>query len=109
MKPTDRNLSRRRFLSSTLAASAGAYLLPGCAKRESSVSPHPLDGISRENIKITDITMTPLSYIDPNKDLWRSDSYTVWKTDAAITRVYNDQGIIGIGEGTPYAGGYRPL
>ena len=53
--------------------------------------------------------MTPLSYIDPNKDLWRSDSYTVWKTDAAITRVYNDQGIIGIGEGTPYAGGYRPL
>jgi L-alanine-DL-glutamate epimerase-like enolase superfamily enzyme len=107
MTPTFKRLSRRRFLSSTLAASAGAYLLPACAKTEASIRTHPLDGITRENIKITDITMTPLSYVDPNKDLWRSDSYTVWKTDAALTRVYTDQGIIGIGEGTPYAGGYR--
>ena len=82
-------------------------LLPACAQSNTSDRQHPLDGISRENITIQDITLTPLSYVDPNKDLWRSDSYTVWKTDAALTRVYTDQGIVGLGEGTPYAGGYR--
>ena len=107
MKSTPKGLSRRRFLSSTLAAGTGALLLPGCTKSDASGRQHPLDGISRENITIQDVTLTPLSYVDPNKDLWRSDSYTVWKTDAALTRVYTDQGIIGLGEGTPYAGGYR--
>ncbi|NKB68647.1 MAG: hypothetical protein GKR89_16410 [Candidatus Latescibacteria bacterium] len=37
-------------------------------------------------------------------DLWRSAGYQVWKTDGAITRIYTDQGLVGIGEGTPYEG-----
>ena len=104
-----RKLSRRQFISKTATAATGLTALGtlGCSKANSTTRLHPLDGISRENIKITDITLTPLSYVDPNKDLWRSDSYTVWKTDAALTQVHTDQGIIGIGEGTPYAGGYR--
>ena len=37
-------------------------------------------------------------------DLWRSANYQVWKTDGAITQIFTDQGIVGIGEGTPYEG-----
>ena len=65
---------------------------------------HPLDGIEREELKITDIEVLPLSYVDPKGDLWRCGGYQVWKTDGAITRIYTDQGIVGIGEGTPYEG-----
>jgi galactonate dehydratase len=79
--------TRRSFLTSALAA--GVY---------------PSDGIRREKLKITDIKVTPLSYVDPNKNLWRGDRYIVWKTDAALCQVFTDQGIVGIGEGTPYAG-----
>jgi len=87
-----------------LAAAAGSL---SCSSETAQSRGHPLEGIERENLTISDISLTPLSYVDPNRDLWRSDSYTVWKTDAALTRVYTNQGIIGIGEGTPYAGGYR--
>lgn len=65
---------------------------------------HPLDGIEREDITITDIKVIPLSYVDPESDLWRSGNYQVWKTDGAITQIFTNQGLIGIGEGTPYQG-----
>ena len=65
---------------------------------------YPLEGIERENIKITDIKVTPISYKDPKGDLWRSGKISVWKTDGCLTEVFTDQGIIGIGEGSPYAG-----
>jgi len=65
---------------------------------------HPLDGIELENLKITDIRVLPLSYVDPKGDLWRTGGYQVWKTDGAITQVFTDQGIVGIGEGSPYEG-----
>ena len=65
---------------------------------------HPLDGIKREPIKITDVRVIPLSYVDAGGDLWRSANYQVWKTDGAITQIFTDQGIVGIGEGTPYEG-----
>ena len=65
---------------------------------------HPLDGIEREDITITDVKVIPLSYVDPEGDLWRSGNYQVWKTDGAITQIFTNQGLIGIGEGTPYQG-----
>jgi len=65
---------------------------------------HPLDGIEKENIKITDVRVLPLSYVDPKGDLWRNGNYQVWKTDGAITQIFTDRGIVGIGEGTPYEG-----
>jgi galactonate dehydratase len=65
---------------------------------------YPTQGIKREKIKITDIKVTPLSYVDPKRNLWRADRYIVWKTDAALCQVFTDQGIVGIAEGTPYAG-----
>ena len=63
---------------------------------------HLLDGIEREPIQITDVRVIPLSYVDPGGDLWRSGNYQVWKTDGAITQIFTDQGIVGLGEGTPY-------
>lgn len=63
---------------------------------------HPLDGISREQLKITDVRVLPLSYVDPKGDLWHCSGYQVWKTDGAITQIFTDQGLVGIGEGSPY-------
>jgi len=65
---------------------------------------HPLDGIEREHITITDIDVLPLSYVETGGSLWRTGGYEVWKTDGAITRIFTDQGIVGIGEGSPYEG-----
>jgi len=64
----------------------------------------PLDLISRESIKITDIQVTPLSYVpEDNSELWGVGNYVVWKTDAALVEVFTDQGIIGFAEGSPYS------
>ncbi|MFH1571723.1 MAG: mandelate racemase/muconate lactonizing enzyme family protein, partial [Gemmatimonadota bacterium] len=58
----------------------------------------------RPDLRITDIEVLPLSYVDPAGDLWHCGAYQVWKTDGAITRIYTDQGLVGIGEGSPYEG-----
>jgi len=65
---------------------------------------NPLDSITRENIQITDIKVTPLSFLPPDGQiLWAVGKYEVWKTDAALVEVYTDQGIVGFAEGTPYS------
>ena len=99
-------LSRRSFLAkSAVAASALAAFGPQAnAMLAPENRPHPLDGIDSENIRITDITVTPLSYVDRSLNLWRHIKYIVWKTDACLCRVYTNQGIVGIGEANPYAG-----
>jgi len=100
--------SRRAFLSTAGMAAAG--LVAGCGapatRQEASGRNrnHPLDGIPRPKLQITDIKVIPLSYVDPKKNLWRSADYIVWKTDGCITQVFTDQGIVGIGEGSPYEG-----
>lgn len=104
-------ISRRSFLS-TSAAIAGTFSLGNILsshvlckhKTQKLTRKSPLEGIERENIKITDVKVTPLSYEDPKGNLWRSVNHIVWKTDACLTEVFTDQGIVGIGEGTPYAG-----
>jgi L-alanine-DL-glutamate epimerase-like enolase superfamily enzyme len=96
-------LTRRSFLAKSTAASLAAIASPAYANIAPENRTHPLDGIERENIRITDITVTPLSYVDPTGNLWRHGNRMIWKCDAAPCRVYTNQGIIGIGEGTPYA------
>jgi L-alanine-DL-glutamate epimerase-like enolase superfamily enzyme len=67
------------------------------------VRTHPAQGLKRENIVITDIKVTPLSYVAPkDKYLWRVGGLVVWKTDAALVQIFTNKGIIGIGEGSPY-------
>jgi L-alanine-DL-glutamate epimerase-like enolase superfamily enzyme len=85
-------LSRRSFLAVT-GLSAVAF-----------ARNHPLDGLKRVPLKITDVRVIPLSWVDPGRNIWRSQQYIVWKTDGCITQVFTDQGIVGIGEGSPYEG-----
>jgi L-alanine-DL-glutamate epimerase-like enolase superfamily enzyme len=98
-------LSRRSFLTKTVAAAGFAAI---GKQSMGMIAPenrhHPLDGIDSEKITITDVTVTPLSYVDNTRNLWRHLSYIVWKTDAVLCRIYTNQGIIGIGEANPYAG-----
>ena len=95
--------SRRTFL--TAASAAG--VLPGCATANAAAAPgrtrnHPLDGVARPKLRITNVKVIPLSWVDPKRNIWRCADYIVWKTDGCITQVFTDQGIVGIGEGSPY-------
>jgi hypothetical protein len=99
-----KHLSRRSFLSTAAASGSLAILGTSCAEDDKSAPSkglgkrnHPLEGITREDIKITDIKVTPLSYVPPDgRILWTDGDYEVWKTDGALTEVFTDQGIIGI-------------
>ena len=99
------NTSRRNFLGSA-AAAAGAYSvgnISGCGAPvpEQPVAQktrtRPLDGIDRENIKITDITVRLFSYPCPEEKWWYGAGVTT------LTEVYTDQGIVGIGGPSPYS------
>ena len=103
------DISRRAFLGT---AAVGAFSLgnfSGCGNPEPDTQVdkktrlYPLDEITRENIKITDIKATALSYKDPKENLWRSGRMVVWKTDASLCEVFTDQGVVGIGGGSPYS------
>lgn len=101
----------RRSLIGAAATMAGAYPLRAQFRKTSAEAlreaaeelghVHATQGIPRQKLKITDVKVTLLSWVDPSpeKDLWRTDDYIVWKTDAAIVSVYTDQGIVGIGGG----------
>jgi L-alanine-DL-glutamate epimerase-like enolase superfamily enzyme len=96
-------LSRRSFLSSAAAAPAlAATEKPGKAFRRRS---HPLEGIARENLKITDVKATLIGYTYPPDDyLWLLSDAVAWRADSCVVQVFTDKGIVGIGEGSPYGG-----
>lgn len=96
-------LSRRNFLS-TSALGAGAFALSSksYAKPNGLARTTPLDGVDRENIKITDVKLTMLSYEFKEEEQWYTAGRVAWKADTGILQIFTDQGIIGIGEGSPY-------
>ena len=111
--------SRRAFIG-TAAATAGAVPLgniSGCSKpsqdkpAENKIRNCPLDGIERENIKITDVKVTLLSDPVPEKEQWflnwMPERYKFWKNDCILTQVFTDKGIMGIGGTSQYAGPER--
>ena len=115
-----KNTSRRKFLGSA-AAAAGAVSLgtfSGCGTRNPASDTsdsskgsglrkpraHPLDGIKREDIKITDVRVTLLSYELPEEEQLRVVKGIWWKTDAVIVEVFTDRGIVGLGGATRYCG-----
>lgn len=67
---------------------------------------HPLDGITRENIKVTDVKVTLLSAEVPEEEQWYLDwipeRYRCWKTDSILVEVFTDVGIKGVGGCTQY-------
>lgn len=65
---------------------------------------HPAQELQRQDIRITDIRVTPLSYTHDGEYLWRCGGLYVWKADAALVQVFTDQGLVGIAEGSPYRG-----
>jgi galactonate dehydratase len=96
--------SRRAFLAG--GAAAGAACLgggcPGEARKPSpagaAVRNHPLDGVARENVKITDVRVRLFSAEIPIEKWWYGAGVTV------LTEVFTDRGILGIGGPSPYGG-----
>ena len=102
-----KKISRRTFVTTAGAALVGGmtHALPGMgAVIDRSKRSNPAEGLKRENITITDIKVTPLSYQHDGEYLWRCAGLYVWKSDAALVQVFTNKGIVGIAEGSPYRG-----
>ena len=111
-----KSITRRSFLSKT--AIAGAASIIACDNSSNNntgnkILPvtrmHPLDGIPKEQIKVTDVKVTLLSYETPKEKQWipswMPPDYLWWKTDTILVEVMTDQGIKGIGSSSRYGGG----
>jgi galactonate dehydratase len=88
---------------SLLGAAAAAPLLAAPQDRKAAARTHPLDGIRRENLRITDVKVTLMSYELKDK-AWVTATQLIWKSDAVLVEIFTDKGIVGIGESSPYAG-----
>lgn len=88
------------------AASAAAAESTSCTgtSTSSGARQHPLGSVARENLKITDVKVTLLSYELPRDKQWVTGRYVAWKTDSVLVEIFTDKGIVGIGEPTPYGG-----
>lgn len=71
--------------------------------RRSFMSLAALPAIPRENIRITDIKVTLMSY-DLKDKSWVTATMLIWKSDAVLVEVFTDKGVVGIGESSPYGG-----
>jgi len=96
--------SRRSFLVLAAALPTLAASEAGPDQMERNARLHPLDGIGRENLRISDIKVTLMSYELPRNKQWVTGTMVAWKTDAVLVQVFTDQGIVGIGESSPYGG-----
>jgi len=114
MKPKNmRNISRRNFIAAGVITGIGTMAgIPACTnatkKASNTYRNHPLDGVSRESIKITDMKVSLLSYQLPPEEQWYLDwmpeRYKCWKTDSILIEIFTDAGIKGIGGATQYGG-----
>lgn len=62
---------------------------------------HPLDRVGRENLKVTDVKVTIMSFELPRHKRWWTARQTICKSDAVLVEVFTDKGIVAIGESTP--------
>src|SRR5512147_1246013 len=99
-------LSRRLFIgaSALVPAMAAAQTKPDAKKSSFRTRAHPLEGIARENLKITDVKVTIMSFELPKDKQWIVGRAVTWKTDAVLVEVFTDKGLVGIGESSPYSG-----
>ena len=96
------NISRRNFLGTS--AIGAAAIAAGCSHEPTPPTPssanairnNPLDGIARENIKITDVRVRLFSCDYPIEKWWYGVGVTI------LTEIETDQGITGIGGPSPY-------
>lgn len=109
-----RSLSRRKFIASGTIAGLGTTAgLSACRSNKTETSGsktrnHPLDGVEKEKITISDVKVTLLSCEIPPDEQWYLDwipeRYKAWKTDSILVEVFTDKGIKGIGGATQYGG-----
>jgi len=100
--------SRRLFLKS-LAAAAGIPALAaqqraGAALPKGRIS--PLDGVTRQKIKITNLRLINLAYRLKPEEEWAdgATNSVIWKTESTIVQVSTDAGLKGIGACSRYNG-----
>lgn len=99
--------TRRRFMGTLAGLSCASTLASqprGGALPKGRIS--PLDGIARENLKITDINLISLGYrLKPDEE-WPDGGANniIWKTESVIVEVSTDAGLKGIGAASRYSG-----
>jgi len=91
--------TRRNFIGGLAVGAAAAGM--GCSQQDQPASQpdvrnHPLDGVAREKIKITDVRVRRFACDVPVEEWWYGAGVT------ALTEVVTDQGITGIGGPSPY-------
>ncbi len=106
-------MRRRNFIKSATHAGAAGLIIPGIAlsssgcnsgqnqksdNSESKQRCNPLEGITRQNIKITDIKVRLFSTPIPPEKWWYGCGVEL------VTEIYTDQGIVGLGGPTNYGG-----
>jgi len=66
----------------------------------------PLDGITRQNIRITDLNLISLAYRLKPEEEWpdAANNSIIWKTESVIVEVSTDVGLKGIGACSRYNG-----
>ena len=96
--------TRRAFLAAPAGvalagAQSGRTVLPRARRT-------PLDGVKRENIRITGVKLISLAYrLKPDEEWPDGDNNAViWKTESVIAQVTTDAGITGLGGCTRYNG-----
>ena len=63
---------------------------------------HLLEGIGREELKITEVKITPITYKPTDGSyVHECGPVVLTKCDSAVVEIFTDQGLIGIGAGTP--------
>jgi L-alanine-DL-glutamate epimerase-like enolase superfamily enzyme len=100
--------TRRRFMGAVSGA-AGAGVLAGQQRGSFSLPKgriSPLDGVTRQNIKITDLKLISLGYrLKPEEEWPDADANTIiYKTESVIVQVFTDAGLTGIGGCSRYNG-----
>lgn len=101
-------LTRRSML--TGAAAGVAALSAGCERaqeRQGSAAPgsfrHLLEGIGRENLKITEVRATPLTYQPPaGVFIEEAGPIVTVSRGLSVLQVFTDKGIAGIGPGPEF-------
>ena len=97
------HVTRRSFVTSATAG-AGAFSV-GCkhestAGKTSGSFTHLLEGIGRENLKITDVKVTRLGYTAPKGQFVHEVGPIAFTSSSvAVLQVFTDKGIVGIGPG----------
>ncbi|HEY2014149.1 MAG TPA: mandelate racemase/muconate lactonizing enzyme family protein, partial [Bryobacteraceae bacterium] len=100
--------SRRLFMQS-LSGVAGAAALRAESRGGSSLPKgrlSPLDGVTRQNIKIKDLKVISLAYRLKPEEEWADggNNTIIWKTESVIVEVSTDVGLKGIGACSRYNG-----